>query len=903
MDHQSPVHLTHALPVEALPVEALPVEALPVEALPEEQSVEESVQVVDGNNIEVVANAGGAGASASGAGGRLARKRVNNFAGSNNNQIVTNLSFTETFDGDKLAYVVEHWDQLDGLAAATLQEDGFQPSLDRARRYLEASQDMRVTVTYHQVGDTDIGRCYAKRGLSLQSLPRKVRHTVASGAYTDVDMVNAFPVLLLHECRKAGIECPYLAQYVAQREDLLAELPCSRDVAKKTYLAVMNGGNKDVNNLKKLNQTTPHLLGFQTEMKCVYKKFAELHPAKYATVVERRTKQHKSYNHEAGLVTTILCELENQVLMTIWDFFGRPQDCVFCFDGIMLRANREYDLVACQLEVKRKLDVEIQLNAKPFGEQLQLPSVTSVSGCYAQYMQELEARLPETTDVTNEAVGEHFFRRFRHDVLYNTLGSSTDFKLCFWDPHDKTWAVGKERVLSWIYSKVSKEVQADYKLGLQRRRDMLRKNNQDEKEEEMLKNAELKLVQLKHDNFLTSTRRWIQNALLADTSIRRPVQFNLESTATHYFQFKNGAFNLKTLKLEPRTRDMYVTAYLPYDYRDAPDAEKVQKLRTIMEQIHPQAKFREAFLAWRGYCLTGERNQQCFVLNIGFTAENGKSTLSKMFALAFPLYCQKVSSKCLDMHAKEYNKTFSALRHKPYRLLIMEEWGGQAIDVNTLKDVVDGETLAIQPLYSEEVNMPVNFKLEASSNHEPNVNGMDKGLNRRGRVFHYESQFVAEEDAVDPAQHRYKRDDTISSLFGDTGYCLALFHILAPYAKQFYMVGLQLPSECKLGFAEAVADSDPWADFFDTCVEADAESSVWKDDALKAAKEYCNLSILPDWKDLKQQFQKRDFRYNSQMLRKAQGVRKKGFIVGCVIKAIKVCSKEAHQYQLSSERV
>ena len=344
------------------------------------------MQVVDGNNIEVVANAGGAGASASGAGGREARKRVNNFAGSNNNQIVTNLSFTETFDGDKLAYVVEHWDQLDGLAAATLQEDGFQPSLDRARRYLEASQDMRVTVTYHQVGDTDIGRCYAKRGLSLQSLPRKVRHTVASGAYTDVDMVNAFPVLLLHECRKAGIECPYLAQYVAEREDLLAELPCSRDVAKKTYLAVMNGGNKDVNNLKELNQTTPHLLGFQTEMKCVYKKFAELHPAKYATVVERRTKQHKSYNHEAGLVTTILCELENQVLMTIWDFFGRPLDCVFCFDGIMLRADREYDLVACQLEVQKKLDVEIQLKAKPFDEQLQLPTSSSMSS-YAKYMQ------------------------------------------------------------------------------------------------------------------------------------------------------------------------------------------------------------------------------------------------------------------------------------------------------------------------------------------------------------------------------------------------------------------------------------------------------------------------------------------------------------------------------------
>ena len=42
------------------------------------------------------------------------------------------------------------------------------------------------------------------------------------------------------------------------------------------------------------------------------------------------------------------------------------------------------------------------------------------------------------------------------------------------------------------------------------------------------------------------------------------------------------------------------------------------------------------FLAWRGYCLTGETREQCFVLNVGFTAENGKSTLSSMFRKAVP---------------------------------------------------------------------------------------------------------------------------------------------------------------------------------------------------------------------------------------------------------------------------
>jgi phage/plasmid-associated DNA primase len=111
----------------------------------------------------------------------------------------------------------------------------------------------------------------------------------------------------------------------------------------------------------------------------------------------------------------------------------------------------------------------------------------------------------------------------------------------------------------------------------------------------------------------------------------------LERCATHYFQSKTAPSNLKTGQLEPRTRDVYETEYLPYDYHAAPEAEKVQMLRTIIEQIHPVETFREGFLAWRGYCLTGERNQQCFVLNIGFTAENGKSTLGKMFASALPL--------------------------------------------------------------------------------------------------------------------------------------------------------------------------------------------------------------------------------------------------------------------------
>ena len=180
--------------------------------------------------------------------------------------------------------------------------------------------------------------------------------------------------------------------------------------------------------------------------------------------------------------------------------------------------------------------------------------------------------------------------------------------------------------------------------------------------------------------------------------------------------------------------------------------------------------------------------------------------------------------------------------------------------------------------------MKVNFKLEASSNKDPNVNGMDKGLNQRGRVFSYESRFVENDDEVDGARHIYKQDTSISDLMHHTGYRLALFHTLAPYAKQFYEKGLLLPAECKVGFEDAVADSDTWAGFFEDCVQRNEGSLVWKDDVLEIAAQYRDQEQLPDWKDVKQEFQKRGFVYNSQHRETVDGQRRKGFVSGCTVR-------------------
>ncbi len=86
-------------------------------------------------------------------------------------------------------------------------------------------------------------RYYATRGMFLQNMPR---HTVAAGAYVDIDMVNAFPCC----CWSAGIQCPYLAQIRSRQRTTARALPCTRDIAKKTDLAVMDGGTYTCTNVR-----------------------------------------------------------------------------------------------------------------------------------------------------------------------------------------------------------------------------------------------------------------------------------------------------------------------------------------------------------------------------------------------------------------------------------------------------------------------------------------------------------------------------------------------------------------------------------------------------------------------------------------------------------------------------
>ena len=110
--------------------------------------------------------------------------------------------------------------------------------------------------------DDLFGRLYPKRERggstpSLQGLKRDVRKALAHDQYTDVDMVNAHPVILSQLFLKLGLACPTLERYVDEREAVLAETGLGRDVAKRVFLTLMYGGER--------KDPTPFMAEFREE--------------------------------------------------------------------------------------------------------------------------------------------------------------------------------------------------------------------------------------------------------------------------------------------------------------------------------------------------------------------------------------------------------------------------------------------------------------------------------------------------------------------------------------------------------------------------------------------------------------------------------------------------------------
>lgn len=310
--------------------------------------------------------------------------------------------------------------------------------------------------------------------------------------------------------------------------------------------------------------------------------------------------------------------------------------------------------------------------------------------------------------------------------------------------------------------------------------------------------------------------------------------------------FTNGILNLRTLEFRKRTKNDYFSKCLPYEYSTKVDKKISDKVYEIYYRIcNSDEKMLKRMLRWYGYFLTGYTKEQSFLVCIGSKAGNGKSLLIKSFDKSFSIYCQKIDRHTFSEDFTKVHKQVVKLK-APVRLSYIEEQDKKKLEVDLLKDYVDGDKIVNEIMYGTSEDIRIQAKLTMNTNNIPNF-GYDKGIIRRGHVEYFESEFLPY-DEYKLNKHRdnvHLLDNSLDEKFDKNDkYKLALLQMLLPYAQEYLKNGkMTIDTEQKNKFKEMVEENDKIKNFVDKFfVKTNNESNrVSKEDFLNLYQDYYKL--------------------------------------------------------------
>ena len=296
----------------------------------------------------------------------------------------------------------------------------------------------------------------------------------------------------------------------------------------------------------------------------------------------------------------------------------------------------------------------------------------------------------------------------------------------------------------------------------------------------------------------------------------------------HYnINFKNGVYDMKNKIFRERCYYDYITKWLDYDYIES---EKISDeihndVLDFFKKIQPDKEQRDFTIGFLSYCLTGNIDKQKFKMNIGYSAQNGKSTELGIHDKCFPIYTKKLNRETFDTGYTKRHKHIIDILNNPIRLAYVEELSERKMDTEFIKDFVDAKKISCEVMFGTDETKKIQAKMMTVGNSDFNAK-TDEGLKRRGLIQHYTSKFV-EKGEFSEENHIYKRIDGFENRFADDKYKNAYFHLLLKYTDN-----LIIPKVNEDAFKEVCDDNDHFKNtLFDAYeLTGDPNHAVyWKD--------------------------------------------------------------------------
>jgi len=188
---------------------------------------------------------------------------------------------------------------------------------------------------------------------SLQSINKHVRHSVAKDL-VDLDIVNCHPTLFQLLCKKNNIDCPYIDEYVSNRDIIIDKLENEYNTikAKTTILSIMYG-------CQRKQEWCDWLQGLYTEVHKVMSIIDVIAPESF-----KLAQRLKKPNLKGSALSYELCKMERKKLdiMIKYCKVNKIKVSTLCHDGLMLYKEdlMDYDILAARFTEEIGMNVIVK---------------------------------------------------------------------------------------------------------------------------------------------------------------------------------------------------------------------------------------------------------------------------------------------------------------------------------------------------------------------------------------------------------------------------------------------------------------------------------------------------------------------------------------------------------------
>jgi len=334
------------------------------------------------------------------------------------------------------------------------------------------------------------------------------------------------------------------------------------------------------------------------------------------------------------------------------------------------------------------------------------------------------------------------------------------------------------------------------------------------------------------------------------------IVFDLSKEQLYNLHFKNGCYELKTKTFRKRDKLDYVTKFLQWDYNPVRNDKNIAIVELFFRKLHGDEIGRKFAIEWLASCLDGSLSKNKFKLNVGYSAENGKSTEFAIHISVFDIYSEKHPANLFALDNAKAHKEFIHYQFKPIRFAFIEELRTTKLDIDRIKEYCDGR-IKCEILYGTSVIIQHQATLNACGNRDSNIAEIDKGIIRRGTQQFYTSSFSQYNTEDNYETNSYKPDKYFVDQFDRDDMKNAYLHFLLDHYKE----NMEIPKQFCDNFEDVTTEQDTFTECFNevfvkSCDNDKVSKKVFIE---RMAETGCNIK---EWRVLLSNMKSRGFTYD-----------------------------------------